>query len=134
MLRNIILAYWLIILKRNDVKQKGVNMAIISCPECGKQISSEAEKCPHCGYPIDKNSEIIQNKIENSSAEGGTNTFCVVVFVLALLGFLAPINIVLSIIALNCRKKYEKGLGLGLTALFLSIVECPILLALLANM
>ena len=27
-------------------------MAIISCPECGKEISSAAEKCPYCGKPM----------------------------------------------------------------------------------
>ena len=27
-------------------------MAMIKCPECGKDISSSAEKCPNCGYPI----------------------------------------------------------------------------------
>lgn len=26
-------------------------MALISCPECGQQISTHAEKCPHCGLP-----------------------------------------------------------------------------------
>ena len=29
-------------------------MAMISCPECGKQISSNAWECPHCGNPIKK--------------------------------------------------------------------------------
>ncbi|MGO8929888.1 MAG: PH domain-containing protein [Limisphaerales bacterium] len=27
-------------------------MALINCPECGKQVSSEAPTCPACGYPI----------------------------------------------------------------------------------
>lgn len=27
-------------------------MAIIKCPECGKEISDKAEKCIHCGYPL----------------------------------------------------------------------------------
>lgn len=27
-------------------------MALINCPECGKQVSSEAPTCPGCGYPI----------------------------------------------------------------------------------
>lgn len=27
-------------------------MALISCPECGKQISDVAESCPHCGFPV----------------------------------------------------------------------------------
>ena len=25
-------------------------MALISCPQCGTQISDKAEKCIHCGY------------------------------------------------------------------------------------
>ena len=28
-------------------------MALIRCPECGKQISSKAKACPHCGFPLD---------------------------------------------------------------------------------
>ena len=27
-------------------------MALISCPECGKEISDAARSCPHCGYAI----------------------------------------------------------------------------------
>ena len=27
-------------------------MALMSCPECGKQISSLAKSCPNCGCPI----------------------------------------------------------------------------------
>lgn len=27
-------------------------MPLISCPECGQQISTSAETCPHCGYPM----------------------------------------------------------------------------------
>jgi len=27
-------------------------MALISCPECGKQISDKAASCPNCGNPI----------------------------------------------------------------------------------
>lgn len=28
-------------------------MALIKCPECGKEISNKAKMCIHCGYPID---------------------------------------------------------------------------------
>lgn len=31
-------------------------MALIKCPECGKEISDKAIACPHCGFPIEKNS------------------------------------------------------------------------------
>lgn len=27
-------------------------MALIKCPECGKEVSEKAELCIHCGYPI----------------------------------------------------------------------------------
>ena len=27
-------------------------MAIIECPECGKQVSNKSKTCIHCGYPI----------------------------------------------------------------------------------
>ena len=29
------------------------DMALISCPECGKMISDKAKFCPSCGYPFD---------------------------------------------------------------------------------
>lgn len=28
-------------------------MALINCPECGKEISSKAKSCPNCGCPIE---------------------------------------------------------------------------------
>lgn len=37
-------------------------MALINCPECGKEVSNAAESCPHCGYPIKKYVENMQNK------------------------------------------------------------------------
>lgn len=30
-------------------------MSLITCPECGKQVSSKAPHCPHCGVPIEHN-------------------------------------------------------------------------------
>lgn len=27
-------------------------MALITCPECGREISDKAVACPHCGFPI----------------------------------------------------------------------------------
>ncbi len=29
-------------------------MALIKCPECGKEISDQAPACIHCGYPLNK--------------------------------------------------------------------------------
>ncbi len=30
-------------------------MALISCPECSKEISDKATSCPNCGAPISNN-------------------------------------------------------------------------------
>lgn len=27
-------------------------MALINCPECGRQVSTEAKACPSCGFPV----------------------------------------------------------------------------------
>ena len=41
-------------------------MALIKCPECGKEISNKAKCCIHCGYPLDE----IQNFSTEYSFEG----------------------------------------------------------------
>ncbi len=28
-------------------------MALIKCPECGKEISDKAPACIHCGFPLE---------------------------------------------------------------------------------
>lgn len=33
-------------------------MALINCPECGKDVSTSADACPHCGYPINKQASL----------------------------------------------------------------------------
>ena len=43
--------YYIIHLYSNE--SGGKNMAIIKCPECGKDVSDKARSCPHCGNPID---------------------------------------------------------------------------------
>ena len=39
-------------------------MALIKCPECGKDVSTSAEACPHCGFPI-KNNAANKQKAED---------------------------------------------------------------------
>lgn len=38
-------------------------MALIRCPECGKEFSDKAHACPNCGCPTDK---IVQTQNEIS--------------------------------------------------------------------
>ena len=32
-------------------------MALIKCPECGKEVSDKAAACPNCGFPVCGTSE-----------------------------------------------------------------------------
>ena len=34
-------------------------MAIIKCPECGKEVSDRAAACPGCGYPINQGAQAV---------------------------------------------------------------------------
>lgn len=36
-------------------------MALIKCPECGKEVSDKAPACIHCGYPLQKQQPIISD-------------------------------------------------------------------------
>lgn len=39
-----------------------IQMAMISCPNCGKQISDRAKACPGCGYVLHKKEEAIEEQ------------------------------------------------------------------------
>ena len=34
------------------MRSGGIDMALINCPECGKEVSDKAEVCMNCGYAI----------------------------------------------------------------------------------
>lgn len=38
-------------------------MALIKCPECGKEVSDRAPACPNCGYPIENEVEKHEYKL-----------------------------------------------------------------------
>lgn len=41
-------------------------MALIKCPECGKEISDKAEICIYCGYPLNTIKEIDEFKFDKT--------------------------------------------------------------------
>ena len=47
---------------------EGYVMALITCPECGKQISDKAPACIHCGYPLQEQPPI------NNTASSASNS------------------------------------------------------------
>ncbi len=49
-------------------------MALIKCPECGKDVSTAADVCPHCGYPIKKESKVKPEEKPNENYPKPKNT------------------------------------------------------------
>lgn len=45
-------------------------MALIKCPECGKEMSDRAECCPQCGMPINEVKATIQSTLDKSARKG----------------------------------------------------------------
>lgn len=44
-------------------------MALIKCPECGKEISSFAVVCIYCGYPIADMNKVTNKPVQNNTLE-----------------------------------------------------------------
>ncbi len=52
-------------------------MALISCPECGKEVSDKVKACPFCGYPFqdfEENKKFNENNY--SSKTTSNNNYC----------------------------------------------------------
>lgn len=76
-------------------------MALINCPECGRQVSSQAEKCPGCGFPIGKlNQQPNYSQIQRQSVQMQTCPQC---------GLVHPVS---QLICPRCgaMTRYEKGI------------------------
>ena len=52
-------------------------MALIKCPECGKEISDKAQSCIHCGCPLAEvaTSGVVRIKMPNNIVEGWIGLF-----------------------------------------------------------
>lgn len=51
-------------------------MSLITCPECGKQVSDKAPACIHCGYPLSSTScyKIILDRLPDKNTYKGVNS------------------------------------------------------------
>lgn len=41
-------------------------MALVKCPECGKEVSDKAVSCPNCAYPFEKSNHVV-NELKRQS-------------------------------------------------------------------
>lgn len=51
-------------------------MALIKCPECGKDVSDKAKACIHCGYPLQKEIQYCPYCGKENSKENSICEFC----------------------------------------------------------
>lgn len=86
-------------------------MALINCPECGKEISDRVKVCPHCGYPfMEEQSEVSKvelsgvNLIKDDTPERKAKRKKIILY--SLIG--AVIVIVLSLVGAKVSKTLEK--------------------------
>lgn len=84
-------------------------MALIKCPECGKEISNKASSCPSCGYPINKTEvETEQDRINIRGKNKGKNflTFGIILFFVSMIFGLGTANVEAALRA----KRLTRGL------------------------
>jgi uncharacterized membrane protein YvbJ len=59
-------------------------MAIITCPECGKEISDQASSCPGCGHPSQAQQKTAESQEKSGSGCGSliVGIVCFLLFVI----------------------------------------------------
>lgn len=94
-------------------------MALISCPECEKDISDQADKCPNCGYPMKK--AIIQDTNPTRPAREPIDKSKVRKVVISIAVVLVVILTVVTIKSISTAKTIEAQKGTA--EKFLSLVD-----------
>ena len=51
-------------------------MALVKCPDCGKQVSDKAQTCPDCGYPIQEVANLVTIQKELSKLSNTQGPLC----------------------------------------------------------
>lgn len=78
-------------------------MALITCPECNKEISETASACPNCGYIIQGSSEnekIIPTKIGELKRNVPLGVVLIVVGIIGILGGIILLAVFIGIFAI----------------------------------
>lgn len=66
-------------------------MALIKCPECGKEISDKAKACPNCGCPLEQKEEPVNVQTHRYTVKKnniGKVIIAIMVFIIAVIGVL----------------------------------------------
>lgn len=77
-------------------------MALIKCPGCGKDVSSNAKACPSCGEPIDTSIKCPKCGSSNTKViSGGSKALSV-----ALWGVFAANKVMSKNECIDCKHKF----------------------------
>lgn len=69
-------------------------MALLKCPECGAEVSSNAEVCMKCGYPV---SEILKEERQKSEAAKKKKVKAVCFAVVILVAIICMVGVIVKI-------------------------------------
>lgn len=84
-------------------------MALINCPECGKEISDKAGACPSCGCPIGESGSKKHKKIDSKKVKLLVIVLCAVFILITALVILYVCIIKPTNIYNKAVKEYENG-------------------------
>lgn len=97
-------------------------MALIKCPECGKEISDKASSCPNCGCPIEIQRSEVSSNISDQPITGQSSKksnkkiipIVIALLVVAILGIVVYNVKVVQPRKLEAQNKatYEEAIGL----------------------
>ena len=94
-------------------------MALIFCPDCGKEVSDSAMNCPNCAYPLNK----LENYRKNQTRYYQNNELVIVGYIAVFLSFfIFPIFFMLVGIILGIVNLTKGAIGHGITQIILSLV------------
>ena len=106
-------------------------MALLNCPECKKEISSEAETCPHCGFSS-KNAMVHAAKHKEAKETANRNKGCAI-GCLSVIGLIVIIGVIKSISpaqkkpetteSINEKNERVAAVGCGDTTVVLKLAE-----------
>ncbi len=81
-------------------------MALIPCPECGKEVSDKVKACPYCGYPlVDEKEEVggISKETAQPSVDKHKTPKLLIIGIVSIIALL----IVAVLYALNLKKEKD---------------------------
>lgn len=86
-------------------------MALIKCPECGKEISDKADSCPNYGYSMNSENEKVSFNLK-AKRTGGTSKKSKILIIVLILLFIGVGAILYNILVAQPKIKEEQDLAI----------------------